>query len=177
VLSKAENKGYSSNMKGAVMIAAFAIFVIYAQASLSYVISQKYAAPGQNETEQNETATMHYIERIGVQVGSNGCNCNMRLTICAGEGNSTCCMTDDLDSENNDFESDDYNMFANSTETLGNCTAIAMPAGEMISLIAYHDGSDAVDIDYWDILFGDNTYETCHDGNNYDNDDYYMVYC
>ena len=123
--------------------------------------------------ENNEITTYHNVERIGVQVGRSGCNCDMQVTICGG---TYCCITEELDSSNNDFESEDYNMFSGAT--LGDCGNFTFPTDvAMTTLTVFHDGLDGVDIEFWDIFYNDNTFQTCNDGNFYDNDDLHQLTC
>jgi len=123
-------------------------------------------------TNPNEA---RYLERIGVQIGNNGCNCYMKLTICPTGPDGLCCTTEYLDSSHNDFASGDYDIFQGST--LGECDQFQIVDHPIKSMQVHHEGSDGVKIEYWEVFYGNGMTERCDDHYFYDGDEARIISC
>jgi hypothetical protein len=114
------------------------------------------------------------IKQIGVQIGDDGCNFNMKVTICGGP-DGLCCQTPTLDTSHDDFNHNDYNLFEGSQ--IGECLNFPIKKHHVSTMFVEHSGLDGVEISYWDITYADDVTERCDDQNYYDDQDSNVVYC
>ena len=114
------------------------------------------------------------VKKIGVQIGDEGCNCNMKVTICGGP-DGLCCQTPHLNTEHDDFNHNDYNLFEG--PQIGECLNFPIKKHHATTVFVEHNGLDAVSILYWDIIYSDEVTERCDDNHEYDNEDSKVVYC
>ena len=114
------------------------------------------------------------IKQIGVQIGEDGCNCDMKVTICGGP-DGLCCQTPPLDSSHDDFNHNQYNLFEGSQ--IGECLNFPIKNHHVTTMFVEHDGLDGVNISYWDIVYADDVTERCDDYHYYDNHDSKVIYC